>query len=112
MNILNKESIKKVIKNPFLFVGLIILIILALGESFAVGCLIGSLISIPVALIGGDTNKTIAFFCHESSWKVSLMNRLSVFLGNYILPIIIISILVWAFLNFTSNGRKILSSLD
>jgi hypothetical protein len=112
MGIFNKENIKKVIKNPFLFVIIILLGLLALGQSFALGCLIGGLVAIPITLFGGNTSATISFFCSDSSWKMKSMNFLSTFLGKYTIPIIIISLVVWAFLKFTDPGKEIVSLLD
>jgi len=112
MGIINKENIKKALTNPFLFVVLILLIIIALGQSFAFGCLIGALIAIPFALLGKESNSVIQFFCKDSSWKIKSMNSLSVILGDYILWIIGASLVVWALLNFTAKGKEILSLLD
>ena len=112
MGIINKENIKKALTNPFLFVVLILLIIIALGQSFALWCLIGALIAIPFALFGKDSNSVIQFFCKDSSWKIKSMNSLSTILGDYILWIIGASLIVWALLNFTEKGKEILSLLD
>jgi uncharacterized membrane protein len=112
MGIINKENIRKALTNPFLFVVLILLIIIALGQSFALWCLIGALIAIPFALFGKDSNSVIQFFCKDSSWKIKSMNSLSTILGDYILWIIGASLIVWALLNFTEKGKEILSLLD
>ena len=112
MGIINKENIKKSLTNPFLFVVLILLIIIALGQSFALWCLIGALIAIPFALFGKDSNSLIHFFCKDSSWKIKSMNSLSTILGDYILWIIVVSLIAWALLNFTEKGKEILSLFD
>ena len=112
MGILNKENLKKAIKNPFLFVIVILLVVLALGESFAVWCLIGAVIAIPVALMGIDSNKVVFFFCHGDSWKLEAMNNLSNFLGKNTLGIVILSLVAWWLLNNTSKGKEIISLLD
>lgn len=112
MGIFSKENIKKAIENPFVFVVLILLIILALGQSFALGCFIGSILAIPVALFGFNPDSLINFFCHGDSWKVKAMNGLSNFLGQHILFIIIVSLVAWWFLNYTDKGKEITSFLD
>jgi hypothetical protein len=88
------------------------LIILALGQSFALWCLIGSFISIPFALFGKDANSVISFFCHDESWKIKSMNALSNFLGVHTIAIIIVSVIVWLLLNHTAKGKELISLLD
>lgn len=112
MGIINKENIKKAIENPFLFVVLILLIVLALRQSFAVGCIIGSFIAIPFALFGKDSNSIISFFCHDGSWKIKSVNALSNFLGAHTIGIIVIILIVWFLLNHTEKGRELVSWLD
>ena len=112
MGIINKDNIKKAIENPFVFVVLVLLIILALGQSFALWCLIGSIVAIPFALFGRDPNPLINFFCKGDSWKVKFMNGLSNFLGEHIIVIIVLSVIAWGFLNHTEKGKEIVSLLD
>ncbi len=107
MGIFNKDNIENALKNPLIFVVLTLLIILALGQSFALWCLIGALIAIPFALLGKDSNSVISFFCKDGSWKVKSMNSLSKILSDYTLWIIGISIIVWWLLNFTETGKSI-----
>jgi hypothetical protein len=112
MGIINKESIKKAIENPLVFVVVILLIILALGQSFALWCLIGSIVAIPFALFGKNTNSVITFFCHDGSWKIKSMNALSSFLGAHTIAIIIISLIAWFLINHTEKGKELVSLLD
>lgn len=112
MGIINKTNIKNAFENPFLFVVIILLIILALGQSFALWCLIGALLAIPFALFGKDSNSVINFFCKDTSWKLKSINSLSTILGDYILWIIGVSLIIWFLLNFTKKGKEILSLLD
>lgn len=112
MQVLNKKSIKNALQNPFSFVIIFLLIILALANSFAVGCLIGALISIPFALFGKDSNSVINFFCKDSSWKLKSVDLLSDILGKHTILIIIIGVILWALLNHTEKGKELLEYLD
>jgi len=110
--VLNRSNIKNALQNPFSFVLIFLLVILALANSFAVGCLIGALISIPFALFGKDSNLIVNFFCKDSSWKIKGMNLLSNILGKHTILIIIIGIILWALLNHTEKGKELLEYLD
>lgn len=112
MGIFTKENIKKALENPFVFVVLILLIILTLSQSFALWCFIGGLVAIPVALLGGNSNSTISFFCKDTSWKLKLVDFFSNLLEEHIIAIILISIVAWAFLKYTPQGESLLSFLD
>jgi len=112
MGILNKKNIKKALENPFSFVVIVLLVILALSYSFALWCYIGAIIAIIPAILGKDSNRIINFFCSDSSWKIKLTNFLSELLGKYTLLIIILSLIAWALLRFTPKGQEILNLLD
>jgi len=112
MQVLNKQNIKKALENPFSFVIIFLLVILALANSFAVGCLIGALIAIPFALFGKDSNSVINFFCKDSSWKLKGMDLLSNILGKHTILIIIIGVILWALLNHTEKGKDLLEYLE
>jgi len=112
MGVLSKSSIKNALQNPFSFVVIFLLFILALANSFAVGCLMGALIAIPFALFGKDSNFVINFFCKDSSWKLKGIDLLSNMLGKHTILIIVIGVILWALLNHTEKGRELISLLD
>ena len=112
MQVLNKQNIQKALQNPFSFVIIFLLIILALANSFAIGCLIGALIAIPFALFEKDSNSVIGFFCKDSSWKLKGVDILSNILGKHTILIIVIGIILWALLNHTEKGKELLEYLD
>jgi len=112
MEILNKENLRKAIESPLGFVVIILLIILALSQSFALWCLIGGLVAISVAILGKDINSTTSFFCSDFSWKIKLTHFFTKLLGDYILAIIVLSLIAWWFFNHTNKGQDLLSLLD
>jgi hypothetical protein len=112
MGILSKENIKKALENPFSFVIIFLLIIIALANSFALWCFIGAIIAIPFALFGKDSNSVIQFFCKDSSWKLKGVDLLSSILGKHTILIIVIGIILWALLNHTEKGKELLEYLD
>lgn len=112
MGILSKENIKTAVKNPFMFVVIVLLVVLALSQSFAIWCFIGALLAIPFALLGKDSNAVISFFCSDSSWKTKSINLLVKFLGDYTIPLILLSLVIWWLLNYTEKGKEIVSLLD
>jgi len=115
MGILNKRAIRNALENPLAFIIIFLLVIVALANSFAIGCLISSVVGVVLELITLNkinANSIINFFCDNSSWKLKGVDILSDLLGKHIILIMIIGFICWGLLNHTERGRRILSLLD
>lgn len=117
MRIITKEKIKSTLENPLGFILLFLLIILALSNSFLVGCLIAAIAQIIITLLNLIKPDFIEFnpidrFCDSSSWKMKGIDIFTKILGEYTLLIIFIGFILWALLNHTNKGKDILSLLD
>lgn len=112
MGIINKKNIQDCLKNPFLFVPLIMLISIALIYSWTFACLIIAIFGIPIALVGKNPSQFINSFCNGNSWKIISMENLIQFLGNNIILILILSFFLWLILNCTKKGNELLALLD